>query len=223
MSIADNLQIVNKRIRDAATRAGVLPENIKLIAVTKTVQLDKIIEAIECGVTDIGENYVQEAVEKHAVIGNKVKWHMIGHLQTNKVKQSVGTFDMIQSVDSFKLGKEIGKRAIEIGKVMDVLVEVNVSGEASKTGVPQSSALELCSSLSDIDGIRLCGLMGIAPLTADIDEIRRSFANLRRMWEMLPPEHAVWLSMGMTSDFEIAIEEGSNMVRIGTAIFGPRY
>ncbi|MCX6375843.1 MAG: YggS family pyridoxal phosphate-dependent enzyme, partial [Armatimonadetes bacterium] len=191
-------------------------------AVTKTVDVPQIQEAIRAGVTDIGENYVQDSAAKFEVIGRAVRWHMIGHLQTNKVKQAVPIYDLIQSVDSISLAKEIGKRSVAAGKVSQVLVEVNISGEASKFGVRCCEALPLCDELGRIEGIRLVGLMGIAPFVDDSDVIRRSFARLKELWDKLPNQHREWLSMGMSSDFEIAIEEGSNMVRVGTAIFGPR-
>jgi pyridoxal phosphate enzyme (YggS family) len=222
MSIAENVQRVRELIGKAAQRVGKDPDSIVLVAVTKTVDIPKIEEAIRAGITDIGENYVQEATSKFAVIGRVVRWHMIGHLQTNKVRHAVPLFDLIQSVDSVHLAKEIGKRALACGKTMDILVEVNISGEQSKFGVDPSNTLDVCAEISQIEGVSLCGLMGIAPFTDDESAIRRSFAMLRGLWEELPSAHRKWLSMGMTADFQIAIEEGSNMVRIGTAIFGPR-
>lgn len=222
MSVAENLKIVRERITDAASRANTDPEKITLIAVTKTVDSAVIREAIDAGITDIGENYVQDALGKFEDIGHAVRWHMIGHLQTNKVRQVVPVFDLIQSVDSITLANEIGKRSAAAGKTTQVLVEVNISGEESKFGVEPDDALALCEQIADINSIELCGMMGIAPFTGDASAIRRSFVNLRELWNKLPVENRKWLSMGMTSDFEIAIEEGSNMVRIGTAIFGAR-
>lgn len=222
MSISENLQKVRERISAAAGRAGVDPAGICLVAVTKTVDADLIQEAIQAGVTDIGENYVQDSVRKFDIMGNAVRWHMIGHLQTNKVKQAVPIFDLIQSVDSVGLARQIGKRSTAIGKVMDILVEVNVSGEQSKFGVGCCKALELCDELSGIEGVQLAGLMGIAPFVDDESAIRKSFARLKELWDKLPNEQRKWLSMGMSADYEAAIEEGSNMVRVGTAIFGPR-
>ena len=222
MSIADNLAGVRERIVKAAARAGTDEAEIALIAVTKTVDAPRIQEAILAGVTDIGENYVQDSVRKFEVIGKAVRWHMIGHLQTNKVRLAVPIFDLIQTVDSIGLAKEIGKRSVAIGKCAEVLVEVNISGEASKFGVQPDDTLALCESVSVIEGIELRGLMGIAPFVTDESAIRRSFRLLKGLWDRLPNVHQGWLSMGMSSDFEIAIEEGSNMVRIGTAIFGER-
>lgn len=222
MSIAENLTRVRERIQSAADKAGADPTGVALVAVTKTVDVPRIQEAIRAGVTDIGENYVQDSAAKFEVIGRAVRWHMIGHLQTNKVKQAVPIYDLIQSVDSISLAKEIGKRSAAVGKTSQVLVEVNISGEASKFGVRCCEALSLCDEVSGIEGIEPVGLMGIAPFVDDSDVIRRSFARLKELWDKLPNQHREWLSMGMSSDFEIAIEEGSNMVRVGTAIFGPR-
>ncbi|MHB0913277.1 MAG: YggS family pyridoxal phosphate-dependent enzyme [Armatimonadota bacterium] len=217
MSIADNIASVRGRIADAAKRAGTAPEGITLIAVTKTVDSSAVREAIAAGITDIGENYVQDAAKKFDEIGREVRWHMIGHLQKNKVRQAAPVFDVIQSVDSLALAEEIGKRA-----EAEVLIEVNISGEESKFGVSPEEALPLCERVASVPGITLAGLMGIGPLSADEGSVRKSFARLRSLWEKLPAENRVFLSMGMTGDFETAIEEGSNMVRVGTAIFGPR-
>lgn len=222
MSIAENVQRVRERIAEAAVRAGTDGGSIALVAVTKTVEIPLIQEAIDAGITDIGENYVQDAVRKFEVIGSTVRWHMVGHLQSNKARHAVRIFDSIQSVDGVTLAKEIGRRSIAIGKRLEVLIEVNISGEMSKFGVQPEEVMAVCEQVAQTPGIALQGLMGIAPFTDDTKVVRESFASLRYLWERLPRENRVWLSMGMTSDFEIAIEEGSNMVRIGTAIFGPR-
>lgn len=222
MSIAENLSRVRQRIAAAASKAGANPTGIALVAVTKTVDVPQIQEAILAGVTDIGENYVQDSAAKFEVIGRAVRWHMIGHLQTNKVKQAVPIYDLIQSVDSVSLAKEIGRRSMVVGKTSQILVEVNISGEASKFGAKCCEALRFCDEIGGIQGIKLVGLMGIAPFVDDADIVRKSFSGLKELWDKLPNEHREWLSMGMSSDFEIAIEEGSNMVRVGTAIFGPR-
>ena len=222
MSIAENIKIVRQRIRDAASKSGVNPDAIILIAVTKTVGSDKINEAIDAGITDIGENYVQDALAKFDEVEYCANRHMIGHLQTNKVRLAVPAFNVIQSVDKLDIAREISKRSVTAGTVTKVLVEVNISGEESKSGVHPIDAMKLCDEVSCFPGIQLAGLMGIAPFTNEKAVIRKSFECLRDLWEHLPVEYARWLSMGMTSDFEIAIEEGSNMVRIGTAIFGSR-
>lgn len=222
MPIADNLLRVRERMTAAAERAGRDPLDVTLVAVTKTVDTPAIQEAIGAGVADIGENYVQDSLRKHGVIGDRVRWHMIGHLQRNKAGQAVRVFDLIQSADSLALVQEIGRRASAIGKVQDVLVEVNISGEESKTGVAPDAALDLVGNSVGVPGVKVLGMMGIAPFADDEAAIRRSFALLRGLWERMPAENRRWLSMGMTSDFEAAIEEGSNMIRVGTAIFGPR-
>jgi len=220
--IVENLRSVEDRIDKAARKSGRRREEITLVAVTKTRSVDEIREAIACGVTDIGENYVQEAEDKYAQIGDVVRWHMIGHLQRNKARHAVEFFSLIQSVDSVELAKEIGRRAEAIGKTIDVLVEVRISGEVTKFGVDPDAALSLVDNIVEVSGIRLCGLMGMAPVVDNPEDVRPYFAKLRQLWEKLPDEQRLYLSMGMTSDFEVAIEEGANMVRIGTAIFGPR-
>lgn len=222
MPIAENLSTVRERIANAAARAGTDPNRIALVAVTKTVDVPAIQEAIRAGVMDIGENYVQDSVRKFEAVGRAVRWHMIGHLQRNKVRHAVSVFDLIQSVDSLSLAAEIGKRSVALGKSSPVLVEVKIAGEASKFGVPPGDALALCDAVAQTDGVELAGLMGMAPFVDEPALVRRSFAGLKGLWDRLPAAYRTWLSMGMTADFEIAIEEGSNMVRIGTAIFGSR-
>lgn len=193
-----------------------------MVTVTKTRGVEEIREAVACGAADLGENYVQEAQDKFAQIGDSVRWHMIGHLQRNKVRHVVEFCSLIHSVDSVELASEIGRRAEAIGKRLDVLVEVKISGEATKFGVDPDSTLDLVSNIAQVSGIKVCGLMGMAPFEQDPRDTRPFFANLKELWDKLPDEQRLYLSMGMTSDFEVAIEEGSNMVRIGTAIFGPR-
>ncbi len=220
--IRGNLREVRDRIDAAARKTGRGGSDITLVTVTKTRTIDEIRAALACGVTDIGENYVQEAEAKYAEIGGAVRWHMIGHLQRNKVRHSVEFFDMIQSVDSEELAREIGRRAEAIQRAVDVLVEVKISGEPTKFGVECEDALRLAEKISGVSGIKVSGLMGMAPFTADPEDAREYFIRLKDLWDKLPREQRIYLSMGMTHDFEIAIEEGSNMVRIGTAIFGPR-
>lgn len=220
--IADNVQSVMRRIDAAARRSGRRGGDITLVAVTKTRSVSEIREALACGISEIGENYVQEAERKYSEIGDAARWHMIGHLQRNKARHAVEVFSMIHSVDSEALAREIGRRAEAAGKQVDVLVEVKISGEATKFGVEPSEALPLVDSISHVSGIRVCGLMGMAPFVSDPEETRPYFSKLKELWDRLPEEQRLYLSMGMTQDFEVAIEEGSNMVRIGTAIFGPR-
>ena len=221
-TISDNLRLVREKIASAAGIAGRDANEITLVAVTKTRSVDDIREAVSCGVTDIGENYVQEAQEKYGELGKIARWHMIGHLQRNKVRHVVEFADMIHSVDSAELAVEIGRRAEAASKRVDVLIEAKVSDEATKFGAEPEVVLGLADKISKVSGIRLCGFMGMAPFAPDPEDARPYFAKLKLLWDKLPDEQQLFLSMGMTHDFEIAIEEGANMVRIGTAIFGPR-
>lgn len=221
-SICENLRTVEDRIDQAARRSGRSRQDVTLITVTKTRSVEQINEAIVGGATDIGENYVQEAQEKYAEIGDSAAWHMIGHLQRNKARHAAGVFSMIHSVDSLELAEQIGRRSTAIGKRMNVLIEVKISPEATKFGVDPESTLDLASKVAQVSGLKLCGFMGMAPFEQDPEDTRPFFRAMRELWDKLPDEQRVYLSMGMTSDFEVAIEEGSNMVRIGTAIFGPR-
>lgn len=222
-SVADNLRVVRSRIRAAAERAGRNLEEIRLVVVTKTLPAERVREALAAGAAEIGENYVQEAEAKLAELGPiPAVRHLIGHLQKNKAGKAAALFDMVQSVDSVELARALGRRAGELGRNLEILLEVNISGEASKFGIEPARALDLAAETADIEGIRLRGLMGIGPLGGDEAAVRNSFQALRRLYEELPSEHRQVLSMGMTGDFELAIAEGSTMVRIGTAIFGAR-
>jgi pyridoxal phosphate enzyme (YggS family) len=227
MSIRENLERVKDRIAGACLRAGRSPEEITLVAVTKTVEPDRIQEAVDAGVSTVGENRVQEAEAKMAAVSGQVAWHMIGHLQRNKAAKAVAMFDMIQSVDSLRLAREIDRRCAEAGRSMDILVEINTSGEGSKFGIPPAAALDAVGEISDLPNLALRGLMTIGAFTDRESVVRKCFSRLRGLAEEARRAGASdvemhYLSMGMTSDFEPAIEEGSNMVRIGTAIFGPR-
>ena len=190
--------------------------SVKILAVTKNVELPQIIEAIEAGITDIGENRVQEAKRKFPEIKNKypnVKYHMIGHLQKNKVKEALELFDVIQSVDSLELAEEINKRA---RKPVDIFIEVNTSGEESKYGVDPEKAVELVRSASNLKNLKINGLMTIGPLTDDKEKVRSCFKLLRELKEKAGVK---LLSMGMSDDYPLAIEEGSDIIRIGRTIF----
>ncbi|HID55231.1 TPA: YggS family pyridoxal phosphate-dependent enzyme [Candidatus Poribacteria bacterium] len=227
MSVRDNVERVKERIEKAAIRAGRDPSQIRIVAVSKTFPVERILEAIEAGITDIGENRVQEAEPKIAQIGNRIKWHMVGHLQRNKVKKALGMFDLIQSVDSLRLLDEMEKRAARMGRMIDVLIQVNTSGEETKYGLKPDEVMSFMEVVSQKEHIRVLGLMTIGPLVDDPEKARPSFVMLRRIKEeieaaKIPKVEMRYLSMGMTDDFEIAIEEGSNMVRIGRAIFGER-
>jgi pyridoxal phosphate enzyme (YggS family) len=222
VDIRANIENVRERIAKAAERAGRDPSEILLVGATKQVPVERIREAIACGLTDFGENYVQEAIPKIEQIGPGVRWHFIGSLQRNKAKHVVGRFCLVHSVDSLELGAELGRRASAAGLVIPVLVEVNVGGESTKSGVPPEEALELIEKLRSVQGISVSGLMGIPPPTADPEQARPYFRTLKSLFDQLDNECRQYLSMGMSADFEQAIEEGANLVRIGTSIFGPR-
>lgn len=224
MSIKENIENLKERIRKAATKAERSYDEITIVAVTKTVPFSKIEEAIACGIRIIGENRVQEAGRKFSVIGHRVDWHMVGHLQTNKTKDALKIFSVIQSLDSLKLAREIDKRS---EKEIDCLIEVNTSKEPSKFGLAPEQLFDFYESLKDLRKINILGLMTIGPGWAieDPEASRPCFRVLRELRDEMAQEYDrpfSTLSMGMTSDYEVAIEEGSNMIRIGTAIFGPR-
>ncbi|OGD13648.1 YggS family pyridoxal phosphate enzyme [Candidatus Atribacteria bacterium RBG_19FT_COMBO_35_14] len=225
-TIKNNLEIIKEKIKKAALKANRSPEEIKLVAVTKTAAIEQIKEAINAGVKIIGENKVQEAKEKYHILTADTEWHLIGHLQTNKVKYAIEIFDCIQTVDSIKLAKEIDKRSLQFGKTTNVLVEVNVSGEKSKYGIKPEEVEPFLKEISEFSRIRVRGLMTIAPIIEeDKEEVRPYFRKLRELSEEIKSKNINnlkmdYLSMGMTDDFEVAIEEGANMVRIGRGIFG---
>jgi len=223
--IGVNIKSVRQRIADAARRSGRDPDEITLVVVTKTVGVTEILHAADCGVEAVGENRVHEAIEKRSRVGDRVKWHMIGHLQRRKVKDAVQVFDYIHSVDSLALAKEIDKRCAPTSKIMPVLFEVNVSGEASKFGLSPEETLRTIREAATLERIRIEGLMTMAPYVEDPEEVRPCFKQLADLSNTiaaanLPNVSMKHLSMGMTNDFEVAVEEGATMVRIGTAIFG---
>jgi len=220
---------LNQKIKEAAKRVNREPKDIKLVAVTKTATIEQIKEAIEAGIKIIGENKVQEAREKYLLLANynnrNIEWHLVGHLQTNKVKYAVELFDLIHSVDSVKLAEEIDRRSRQFNKISDILIEVNVSGEKTKFGVKPEEVELLLREISPFPGIKVRGLMTVAPLTSDKEEVRLCFRRLRELSEKMVSLsieniEMEYLSMGMTDDFEVAIEEGSNLIRIGRGIFG---
>jgi pyridoxal phosphate enzyme (YggS family) len=225
--IRSNLQSVLQKISKAAQDSGRNLEDIKLIAAAKNISFELVEEAIQAGITDIGENRVQEAKPKIEALKAKypnVTWHMIGHLQRNKVRQALELFDMIQSVDSERLAREIQAKAEAQGLRPKVLIEVNTSGEESKYGVPAEEAVELLKIISNFGNIQAKGLMTMAPLADDPEKARPYFRKLKGLSEEikklnLPNVEMKYLSMGMTDDFETAVQEGSNMLRIGRAIF----
>ena len=222
--IAENLAAVRARVDAAASRAGRDPSEISLVAVTKEVEPEAAKEAVEIGLVDLGENRVQELRKKQEALADlEVRWHMIGTLQRNKVAQVVGRVALIHSVDSVSLAEAIGRRAEAENVSQDVLLEVNAGEEQSKHGVAPDDALEVARGLLDIKGLRLRGFMTVAPQGHE-QAARSSFRVLRELRDGMRAQapDVTELSMGMTEDFEIAIEEGATIVRIGTAIFGPR-
>lgn len=224
----DRLERIRERIKKAAEKTDRAADSIRLIAVSKTMPAEVVQEAIEAGVTDLGENYIQEAREKINTLATAdVNWHFIGHLQSNKAKYAVRLFDLIHSVDSLKLAQELNKYAQKIDKIQAVLVQVNVAKEKSKSGVHVENTLELLKNIAQLENIAVQGLMTMPPYFNAPEKVRPFFAALRRLRDQinaagLPNIALDELSMGMTGDFEAAIEEGATMVRIGTAIFGAR-
>lgn len=221
-----NLAEVRRRIQEAAERAGRSAGEIQLVAVTKTVEVDKIKQIIGQGVKVLGENRVQEMLSKMPQLPGDIQWHMIGHLQRNKVKYIVGRVSMIQSLDRWSLAEEIQKRAEKKDVAVPVLVQVNLAGEDTKFGLAGNEVLDFLTDVARLDKIRVKGLMTIAPYVQDPEEVRPVFREMRHLADNLrgkiPGVSMDYLSMGMTNDFEVAIEEGANMVRIGSALFGPR-
>jgi pyridoxal phosphate enzyme (YggS family) len=223
--IARNIAQVRERVAQAASRSGRDANSITLLAVTKTIAPERIVQAYHESLRDFGENYVQEALSKIEVPSMKrqdMRWHFIGHLQRNKVKAVLGRFALIQSVDSLALAQEIGKQAQKIGMVADILLEVKLDPAAAKFGIAPEETVEVAAQVQRIEGIRLGGLMGLAPFASDPEAARPSFRQLHTLFRQLPDAAQQTLSMGMTGDFEVAIEEGATMVRIGAAIFGRR-
>jgi len=204
-----------------------LPEGVLLVGAAKTRTPDEILEAIEAGLEIVGENYVQEAEKAFEKIGRRAKWHMIGHLQTNKVKKAVRVFDMIETVSSMRLAEEIDKNCGKIGKVMPVLIEINSGEEEQKSGVNPDEAEALIRSMSALKNIRVVGLMTMGPFTGDPEESRPYFRKTKELFDALkalalPGVDMTHLSMGMSNSYKVALEEGANVVRIGTKLFGRR-
>lgn len=225
--IKTNILNIRESIAAAATRAGRDPGTIQLMAVSKTVEPDRIRQALDAGITLLGENYVQEAREKIPAVGRPAEWHMIGHLQTNKVKYVVNLFDWIHSVNRLELARELDKRAGQNNRKLNALVEVNVSGEASKNGAVPEQVLELVRQISVLPNLSVRGLMTMPPYSDDPENSRPYFIALRRLRDdivsaAVPGISMTELSMGMTDDFEVAIEEGATIIRVGRAIFGDR-
>ena len=228
LSIADNVSRVRTRIRRAAERAGRDPASVRLVAASKTVDAARIRAAIAAGVTVLGENYLQETRQKLGQLGRAgVEWHLIGPLQRNKVRYVFDLFDMMHSLDRLELAEEINRRAERLGRRLPVLLEVNVGGEASKSGWSPDGLLSAVRQLAALPNIQVRGLMTIPPPTPQPHEARPFFRQVRQLRDRLVQEGYEGmtfdeLSMGMTADYEVAIEEGATLVRVGTAIFGPR-
>ena len=227
MSIADNFRTITDRIASAAKRAGRDPSSVRLIVVTKTVDVESIRQAVAAGASVLGENRVQEAREKIEKLGNSLRWHLIGHLQTNKAKYAVKLFELIHSVDNLELAKELDRQAAKTGKVQNVLIEVNIAGESAKAGIAIQEVTALVRNAAKLKNISIKGLMTMPPYSEDPEDSRPYFRKLQEMAETIKKENipAVTmneLSMGMSGDYEVAIEEGATMVRVGTAIFGNR-
>ncbi len=226
--ICDNLQYIRDRINRTARRCGRDPDTIRLVAVSKRMEVEKILQAADCGQLLFGENYLQEAREKIAAVDGKLLWHFIGHLQSNKARQAAGLFDMVETVDRFKIAAALSRYSLELGKRLDILIQVNIGRERSKSGVSPEKTADLLAQVNPLAGIRVRGLMTMPPYTSDPEDSRKFFARLRRLAEelsargLLGRETGVELSMGMSRDFVIAIEEGATLVRVGTAIFGER-
>jgi hypothetical protein len=217
--IRGNLERVQARIAEACRRVGRDPAQVLLIGVSKTVDVERVRAAVEAGLAALGENRVQEARDKIAALGRPVPWHLIGSLQTNKARDAVKLFDWIHSVDRLELARELDRRARTAGRVADSLVEVNVGEEPQKAGVAPGELKRLLDALRELPGLRVRGLMAIPPAAEDPEASRPHFRRLRELRDELGLEH---LSMGMSADYPVAVEEGATMVRVGTAIFGPR-
>jgi PLP dependent protein len=225
--LEQNLSIIHQKMEQAAKKRGQSLSDIHLIAVTKTIDVNRIEELKNNGILFVGENKVQELTEKYDILGRTFQWHMIGHLQKNKVKYLIDKVDLIHSVDSFPLALEIEKQAKRIERDMDVLIQVNVSREDTKHGIDEEHLLDLIKNISELEKVHVKGLMTIAPNRKNPEENREFFRKLRQISldigeKKLNNISMDFLSMGMSNDFEVAIEEGANMIRIGTLLFGDR-
>jgi pyridoxal phosphate enzyme (YggS family) len=227
MNIGKRLKNIKDRINESAVRCGRDPKSVRLVAVSKTVPASRVKEAIDAGVDILGENYVQETRSKfNELAAYPISWHFIGHLQTNKAKYAVRLFDLIHSVDSLKLARELDKQAKKVNKVQDILIQINIGKEASKSGADAENALNLVKDVSSLENISVKGLMIMPPFFNNPEKERPYFSGLRNLRDhirqTLKGVDLYELSMGLSNDFEVAIEEGATFVRIGTAIFGDR-
>jgi pyridoxal phosphate enzyme (YggS family) len=227
VDVAANYQNIRARIGEAAARVGRDANSVKLLAAAKAQSVEAISAAIAGGVALIGENYVQEAQEKKARLSEPAEWHMIGHLQRNKAKLAVQLFDLIESLDGIALARELDKEGRSRGKRVRVFVEVNVAGEESKSGIAKSAVASLMEGVAELSHLRIEGLMTVPPFRGNLEDVRPYFRELRELKDQLnalglPNVELKELSMGMTHDYTVAIEEGATIVRVGTALFGPR-
>lgn len=225
MDLAGNLKTIRQRISTACERARRDPASVTLMAVTKGQPPEKVAEAAALGLTLFGENKVQEAKAKIPLCPGRLRWHMIGHLQSNKCREAVELFEMIQGVDSLRLAEEINKRAEQAARTVPILLEINIAGEASKFGYQSEQMLAELAQINALPRLEVHGLMAVPPWTPDPEKVRPAFRELRELkthCEEILGAPLPQLSMGMSGDFEIAIEEGATMVRVGTALFGPR-
>jgi PLP dependent protein len=226
--ISENLKKIYKEIAAAAAGVSRSPDEIKLVAVSKHFPVMKMIEAYTAGQMIFGENYIQEVQQKKELLPAEAVIHFIGHLQSNKAKIAATACDMVETIDSFKLGRALNKHLEKTDKILDVLIQVNIGDDKQKTGVKRSEAADLLNQLNDLSNIRVCGLMTMPPMVDNPEQSRPYFRDLRLLAERLmekglfPTREKPELSMGMSSDFHIAIEEGATIVRVGTAIFGQR-
>jgi PLP dependent protein len=222
--IIERILNLRERIARAAVSAGRSADEITLVGVSKRHSAESVRAAWDAGVREFGENYIQEAREKCAQLSDLsgLRWHLIGGLQSNKARLAVQLFDTVQTVDRLSLAQVLSQEAVKQNKTLSVLVEVNLAGSANRAGVAEAETGALCEQVAVLPGLRLCGLMGMAPLSADAEATRPHFARLRQLYEALPDSNRKVLSMGMSGDFEAAIAEGANLVRIGTALFGQR-
>lgn len=225
--VKENLQEVEKKIEEACRRAGRDRSEVTLIAVSKTKPVSMLQEAYSAGIREFGENKVQEMMDKYDVLPDDIHWHMIGHLQRNKVKYLMGKAALIHSVDSLRLAEEISAQSVRHQVVTDILIEVNIAGEETKFGTDREEAISLVEEASRLPGIHICGLMTIAPFVENPEDNRTYFRQIRELSvdiaaKKIDNVDMRILSMGMTGDYEVAIEEGATMVRVGTGIFGTR-
>jgi PLP dependent protein len=227
-TVTENVLRINERVEAACVRSGRERGDISLVGVTKMVPVDRIREGVEAGVRILGENYVQEAAKKMQALSDfPVSWHFIGHLQSNKARVALESFACIQTLDRESLARELNRQANKLGKRISVLIQVNTGYEESKSGLPPENLFSFYKLISPLDGLDVRGLMGLPPYFDDPEEVRPHFRHLREMLDRLrdhapTPAQLCELSMGMSHDFEVAVEEGATMVRIGTALFGTR-